>query len=219
MKPILIFDLADTLVAGFASIVEALAPRLNLPGPEILAGLGGEPLVALVEGRLSEATYWQQVLARTHWPFSGATLSAFLREIWRQPVPGMPELLGALHAYRRVLLADQAREWMADLDTTHPFLRGFDRRFLSRELGQTKRQVAIFERVIAALHCRPHDCIFIDDLPWNVERAQTIGMRATQFTSAAALREFLSQEGIEFSSTSEPGHGAAAPERAAHAQR
>jgi len=62
--------------------------------------------------------------------------------------------------------------------------------------------VATFQRVIAALHCRPHDCIFIDDLPWNVERAHTVGMRATQFTSTAALREFLRQEGIEFSNTS-----------------
>jgi HAD superfamily hydrolase (TIGR01509 family) len=202
MKPILIFDLADTLVKGFASFVEALAPQLHVPGPEVLAGLGGAPLVALVEGRIPEAKYWQQVLARTHWPLSGATLRALLREIWRHPVPGMPELLGALHAYRRVLLADQAREWMAELDTMHPFLRGFDRRFLSWEMGQTKRQVATFEWVLAALSCRPHDCIFIDDLPWNVERAQTIGMRATQFTSTAALREFLSQEGIEFSNTS-----------------
>jgi HAD superfamily hydrolase (TIGR01509 family) len=108
----------------------------------------------------------------------------------------MPELLGALHGYQRVLLADQAREWIADLDTIHPFLGGFDRRFLSWEMGQTKRQVVTFERVIAALHCRPHDCIFIDDLLWNVERAHTVGMRATQFTSSTALREFLSQEGI-----------------------
>jgi len=127
-----------------------------------------------------------------------ATLGALLREILRQPVPGMPELLGAIHAYQLVLLADQAREWMEDLDTMHPFLGCFTRRFLSWEMGQTKRQVATFQRVIAALHCQTHDCIFIDDLPWNVERAQTVGMWATQFTSAAALREFLMQEGIEF---------------------
>jgi HAD superfamily hydrolase (TIGR01509 family) len=198
MKTILIFDLADTLVEGYARFVEALSPQLNVPGPEVLSGLGGEPLVTLVEGRIAEATYWQQVLAKTHWPLSVATLRALLREIWRQPVPGMPELLGSLHAYRRVLLADQAREWMEDLDAMHPFLRCFDRRFLSWEMGQTKRQVATFERVLAALHCRPHDCIFIDDLSWNVARAHTVGMRATQFTSTAALREFLIQEGIVF---------------------
>jgi HAD superfamily hydrolase (TIGR01509 family) len=196
MKAILIFDLADTLVAGFARFVEALSPRLNVPRPEVLSGLSGELLVALMEGRIAEATYWQQVLAKTHWPFSVATLRALLREVWRRPVPGMPELLDVLHAYRRVLLADQAREWMEDLDAMHPFLRCFDRRFLSWEMGQTKRQVATFEWVIAALHCQPHDCIFIDDLPWNVERAHTVGMRATQFTSTAALREFLIQEGI-----------------------
>jgi len=66
MKTILIFDLADTLVEGFTSFVGALSPRLNVPGTEVLSGLGGEPLVALVEGRIAEATYWQQVLAKTH---------------------------------------------------------------------------------------------------------------------------------------------------------
>jgi HAD superfamily hydrolase (TIGR01509 family) len=198
MKTILIFDLADTLVAGFARFVEVLSPRLNVLDTDVLSGLGGEPLVALMEGRIAETTYWQQVLVKTQWPLSVATLRGLLREIWRQPVSGMPELLGALHAYRRVLLADQAREWMEDLDTMHPFLRGFDRRFLSWEMGQTKRQVATFQRVLTALHCRPHDCIFIDDLSWNVERAHTVGMRATQFTSSVALREFLIQEGIAF---------------------
>jgi HAD superfamily hydrolase (TIGR01509 family) len=127
-----------------------------------------------------------------------ATLSALLRKIWWQSVPRMPALLSALHAYRRVLLADQAREWIAGLDAMHPFLGCFARRFLSWEMRQTKRQVATFQRVIAALHCQPHDCILIDDLPWNVERAQTVGMRATQFTPTTALREFLIQEGIEF---------------------
>jgi len=198
MKTILVFDLDDTLVEGFARFVEALSPRLDVPGIDILSGLGGDPLVAFVEGRINQATYWQQVLDKTHWPLSGATLGALLREIRRQPVPGMPELVRALHAYQRVLLTDQAREWMEDLDAMHPFLGCFDRRFLSWEMGQTKRQAATFERVISALNCRPHDCIFIDDLQWNVERAQATGMRATQFTSTAALREFLIQEGVEF---------------------
>ena len=54
MKPILIFDLVDTLVAGFARFVEVLAPQLHVPGSEILAGLGGAPLAALVEGRIPD---------------------------------------------------------------------------------------------------------------------------------------------------------------------
>ncbi len=74
MKTILIFDLADTLVEGFARFVETLSPRLNVLGTEVLSGLGGEPLVALMEGRSTETTYWQQVLAKTHWPLSVETL-------------------------------------------------------------------------------------------------------------------------------------------------
>jgi FMN phosphatase YigB (HAD superfamily) len=61
-------------------------------------------------------------------------------------------------------------------------------------MGQTKRQITTFQRVIAELCCTPHDCVFNDDLPWNVARAQMVGMRAAQFTSIDALKGSLAQE-------------------------
>ena len=67
----------------------------------------------------------------------------------------MPELLTALRAHRLMLLSDQGREWMAYLDATHPFLGLFERRFLSFEMGQTKRQLTTFQHVIAELCCAP----------------------------------------------------------------
>jgi HAD superfamily hydrolase (TIGR01509 family) len=194
MTTILIFDLGDVLVEGFSRVAAVLAQRLNRAVTDIMPALGGEPLVSLTEGRLAEATYWQQVLDRARWPMTVAALEALVREIFRRPVPGMPELLTALRAHRLMLLSDQGREWMAYLDATHPFLGLFERRFLSFEMGQTKRQITTFQRVIAELCCAPHDCVFIDDLPWNVARAHMVGMRATQFTSVDALKGFLAQE-------------------------
>ena len=165
--------------------------RLDLATSDVIAGLGGEPLVALTEGRISEATYWQCVLERTHWPITVPELRTGVRHTFRNPVPGMPELLTSLRQHHLVLFSDQAREWWEEIEATHAFIQVFDRRFLSFDMGQTKRHVGTFQRVLAELGDVPHNCIFIDDLSWNVERAESVGLRSHRFTSTSALRAFL----------------------------
>jgi HAD superfamily hydrolase (TIGR01509 family) len=196
MKTILIFDLADVLIEGFDSFVKALSTRLSLPATDVIPGVGGAPLVALTEGRISEASYWQCVLERTHWPITTQELSAGVRRIFRQPVPGKPELVLSLRRHRLVLFSDQAREWWEDIAVTHAFIRVFEQRFLSFDMGQTKRHVGTFQRVLTELGGEPHNCVFIDDLQWNVERAERVGIRSHRFTSTTALRAFLAQEGL-----------------------
>jgi FMN phosphatase YigB (HAD superfamily) len=196
MKKILIFDLSDTLIEGLSHFTAVLSTRLSLARSDVIAGLGGEPLVALTEGRISEATYWQCVLERTHWPITVPELRAGVRHTFRKPVLGMPELLMSLRRYRPVLFSDQAREWWDDIKANHTFIHVFDQRFLSCDLGQTKRHVGTFQRVLAELGAVPHHGVFIDDLSWNVERAASVGLRSHRFTSTAALRAFLAQEGI-----------------------
>ena len=175
-----------------------LCQTINLAATDVMPGLGGEPLVALTEGRIAEATYWQCILERTHWSITVEELGAGVRHAFRQPVPGIPELLIGLRRHRLVLFSDQAREWWEDIAATHAFLGLFEHRFLSFAMGQTKRHVETFQRVLAELACGPHNCLFIDDLLWNVERAESVGIRSHRFTSTAALRAFLAQEGQPF---------------------
>jgi HAD superfamily hydrolase (TIGR01509 family) len=196
MKTILIFDLADVLIEGFGRFVEALSKRLSLAATDVILGIGGTPLIALTEGRISEAMYWQAVLERTCWPITVHELSAGVRRTFRAPMPGMPELLMSLRRHRLVLFSDQAREWWDDIEVTHAFIGVFEQRFLSFDMGQTKRHISTFQRVLAELGGEPHNCVFIDDLQWNVERAESVGIQSHRFTSTAALRAFLTQEGL-----------------------
>jgi putative hydrolase of the HAD superfamily len=196
MQRVIIFDLAEVLIEGLYSLRLPLAEQLNIPPDTVIPGLGGEPLVALMEGKICEETYWQRVLERTRWAITGVELGLLARHAFRHTIPGMPELLASLRAHRLVLLSDHAREWMAYIDAMHPFLQGFERRFISYEMGQTKRQIETFRRVLTALGCAPHDCVFIDDLQWNVDRATAVGIPAYTFASAEALQRFLNAEGL-----------------------
>jgi glucose-1-phosphatase len=196
MKNVLIFDLSEVLIEGLYGVVESLAKRLRIPQSDVLPGLGGEPLVALLEGRVSESTYWQLVRERTQWGIADDALSAMVRDTFRRPVPGMPELLASLRGHRLVLLSDHAQAWWEYIEATHPFLQWFERRFLSFSMGQTKRQMATFQRVLMACGCEPHECVFLDDLRWNVERAEAVGIRSHTFTSIETLVGFLDSVGI-----------------------
>ena len=145
---------------------------------------------------MSESTYWQRVRERTQWGIAEDTLRAMVRDAFRRPVPGMPECLASLRGHRLMLLSDHAQEWWEYIEATHPFLQWFERRFLSFAMGQTKRQIETFQRVLTACGCAPHECVFIDDLRWNVERAEAVGIQSHTFTSVETLVEFLEVVGV-----------------------
>lgn len=196
MKRVLIFDLSEVLIEGLYSVIEPLANRLDIPKDDVMPGLGGESWVAFMEGRLSESAYWHRVLDRTQWGISEDALRAVVRDAFRRPMPGMPELLAALRGHRLVLLSDHGKEWWEYIEATHPFLQFFERRFLSFEMGQTKRHHETFHRVLTACGCGPHESIFIDDLQWNVDRAEAVGIRSHTFTSLETLVGFLDTVGV-----------------------
>jgi hypothetical protein len=96
MKRVLIFDLSEVLIEGLYGVVESLADRLDISASDVMPGLGGQPLVALLEGRVSESAYWQRVREQTQWGITEAALRAIVRDAFRRPLPGMPELLVSL---------------------------------------------------------------------------------------------------------------------------
>jgi HAD superfamily hydrolase (TIGR01509 family) len=196
MTSVVIFDLSETLVEGPYSIVRPLAERVGVPEAEILPGLGGEPLVPFLEGRCSESVYWRGVRDQTKWDIHEAELSSMVRDAFRRPIAGMPELLASLSDLRLLLLSDHGREWWAYIEDAHPFLDVFEHRFLSFEMGQTKRQQETFVRVLDACGAVPEECVFIDDLQWNVDRAEAAGIRSHRYTSPEAVLSFLEESGI-----------------------
>jgi hypothetical protein len=70
MKNILIVDLFDALMEGLSHFTEVLSTRLSLATADVIAGLGGEPGVALTDGRIAGATSWHCILERSQWPLT-----------------------------------------------------------------------------------------------------------------------------------------------------
>lgn len=61
----------------------------------------------------------------------------------------------------------------------------FDARVLSGEVGLRKPQAEIYRLAARRLEAEPEDCVFVDDLPANVEGARAVGMTGVLHRDAA----------------------------------
>lgn len=203
-RPVLIFDLSEVLVGGLFGVVSPVAGLVGQPAHVVTEALGGDPWLAYMEGAMDEEGYWRAVLQRTAWTLDAAELAALVRRSLSEPVAGMADLVARLEDHQLALLSDHGRDWMDFILGAHPFLARFERRFLSFEMGRTKKRPETFHWVVRELGCAAADCVFIDDLAANVERAKEVGMRAIHFRSAEALVRQLARLGISLGERRRP---------------
>ena len=197
-KPVLIFDLAETLVGGLFWMVTPAARLLRVTDDDIRQAFGGEHLIKLFSGAISEQQYWRTILRQTGWHATPVELGALARESFKKKVPGMERLLSRLENYTRALLTDHAREWIEFIDGQHEFLHKLDYRFHSCEMQMTKHSPETFRYVAETLGREPQDCLFIDDLPDTTARAAGIGFQTIDFEDATQLERELKNCGIVF---------------------
>jgi putative hydrolase of the HAD superfamily len=76
-------------------------------------------------------------------------------------------------------------------------LAHFDRLVLSHEVGHIKPSSAFYLACAEAAGAAPGECVFIDDLPENVEGARLAGLTALLYRDTATLRAELGQLGVE----------------------
>jgi putative hydrolase of the HAD superfamily len=103
-------------------------------------------------------------------------------------------MLEAVRRLRRMgvntaILSDQT-DWLERLDDRDLFYNEFDHVFNSYRLGKGKREPTLFADVVAGVGILPHEALFVDDMPANVERAMDEGLQGFLFTDE---EDFLAQ--------------------------
>jgi HAD superfamily hydrolase (TIGR01509 family) len=201
----LIFDLSEVLIRGFLGVERTLTHVLRASEGQIVRAFGGEMLIALCKGQISEDEYWTTVLKAYHWDVALEDVKAYIRANFQQTVPGMVELVSELsRSYRLVILSDHAREWVEYIVDYHHFLDLFAVKLFSYELGSVKSEPETFEKALARIATRPEDCLFIDDNQLNIATAKMVGLFGLHFTHTGALVKQLRQRDILTSYYAEP---------------
>ncbi|PWR02211.1 haloacid dehalogenase [Meridianimarinicoccus roseus] len=85
---------------------------------------------------------------------------------------------------------------LALADAAYPFLREFDRRFVSAELRLCKPDPAIYAAVEAVVDAPPEGLFFIDDKPENIAAAAARGWQTHLFTEPEPLVSALAAAGV-----------------------
>ena len=193
----IIFDPSEVLISGLLGVEERLSVRLGQPPAKILSALGGDRLIQLFQGKLSEETFLDLAIREGCWKITLDELKQAIRSNFERKVAGMEGLLRRLaEQYELVLVSDHAKEWVQHIHELHPHLGIFPRRIYSFETGRVKQEPVTFERLLESIHRRSDECVFIDDNSVNVECARKNGIFAFQFTDAAALRNDLEGAGL-----------------------
>ncbi|NLH16454.1 MAG: HAD family phosphatase [Phycisphaerae bacterium] len=194
-----IFDLGRVIVdVNIARLAEHLGTVLTEGDPvQTISRMMSDPLVVQYDkGRVTPEQFHADLCHRFGLKVPFSQFSRLWCDIF-SPIPGMEDLLRSLHGRIPLgLLSDtDALHWQYIRDN-FPILSIFPHPVLSFQVGTMKPDPDIFRRAADSVHTSPENCLYIDDLPANVEGARRIGMEAIMFRGADSLRKDLFSRNI-----------------------
>lgn len=113
------------------------------------------------------------------------------------PIEGTADIVRELKekGYSIYLLSNASRRQHAYWHDI-PGSEYFSGTLISADWKLLKPENAIFQALFAQFRLTPSECIFIDDVPANIEAAENAGMQGIVFHDAALLREEFKARGI-----------------------
>lgn len=176
---------------GFREGLKAIAAKAGQPEDRIISmGFDAVHESGYVAGKATEKDFWKAFRLRTgidmpDQELRGEILSRFVIRKW------MLDILSDLRnrGTKLSLLTDQT-DWLYELDKNQGFLKYFDYVFNSFRLGKTKRSRDIFPLVLKKMNSLPHETVFVDDHPGNIDRAEEEGLNVILFTGRG---DFMNQ--------------------------
>ncbi len=203
--PAIIFDFGNVVgYFDYGRACEAIAQPRGLYGPALLQAAreaGLNELVAQFEiGQLSAKAFAESCCALLE-P-SDVTpeelIAAWSDIFW--PNDSLVPLIHRLHnAGHRLILGSNTNELHASRFRRQfaETLSRFDHLILSFEVGHLKPSSGFYRACVEAAATDPADCLFIDDLPENVEGARQVGLQGLCYRDTPTLVADLVRLGVD----------------------
>jgi len=177
-----------------------------LPAPADLARLGAAcglsadslqaawlaPRQDYDRGELTAAGYWRRVGLADETRLDDVLAAD--ADCWARPNLSVADWLRRLKeaGFATGLLSNVPREqWMLLRDVYERWLAYCDCLTLSFEVGCAKPEETIYRHCIESLGLEPHEVLFVDDRPENVEAATVLGLEAILYEGIEQLRAEL----------------------------
>jgi putative hydrolase of the HAD superfamily len=154
------------------------------------------------EGKLTGIAFWQKFLRDLGLPVNPAMveeLNLWDARMWTTQNPVMLAWQLALkqHGLLTAILSNMGDNVLDNMKRTFDWLPRFDVLVWSYQLHMIKPDPAIYRYLLKELGTRPEETLFIDDRLVNVEAAQSLGIKALEFTTVERLRADLVAHGYD----------------------
>jgi HAD superfamily hydrolase (TIGR01509 family) len=195
-KPLLIFDLMDTIVVD--PFFYLIPDFFGLTMEELLKLKDPDSWPAFELGEIDEAEYFRSFFRaesglRVEDP---EKLKARLFDSYRY-LEGMEQLLEELRAAgARLWVHSNYTPWVREIRTRLKLDRFFSGYAMSYELKARKPDERAYRKALARIGEEAKNCLFIDDRETNVRSALVVDLRGVTFKSAPQLRGALLEYGF-----------------------
>jgi epoxide hydrolase-like predicted phosphatase len=148
-------------------------------------------------GRLTEEQFLAHFIDRCQLSCTADVLGEACADIF-WPNPEVCELIPRLKGRCRLLLGSNTNAIHARFFRKQfgDVLGHFDELVLSHEIGVRKPKPGFFEHCQRLAGSSPEQCLFIDDLPENVQAAKNLGWRGIVYKPDNGLAAALKQHGV-----------------------
>jgi len=99
--------------------------------------------------------------------------------------------------YKTGIISNNADEWVEKIKTLVDVDALFDVAIFSNEVKVAKPGREIFDIYLKKIGLLAEECIFIDDIPRNIEAAKNLGFNTIHFESAEQLKKELEKFGVK----------------------
>jgi len=195
MIKVVFFDFGGVLAEeGFREGLFAIARQHGLDEQEFLkTGVDLTFNQGFVTGKIDVKMYWQMLREKTgidalDEALTHEVLSRFTIRPWMLDIVKNLKEVGI----RVAILSDQTT-WLDEFAKKHGFFELFEQIFNSYYLGMCKRDLALFDYVVAEMGVKPEESLLIDDNQENIERAKQRGLQGILFLTRESFENELTE--------------------------
>ena len=195
----ILFDLGNVIVHfSHALMCEQIGGVLNRTGAETRSFLIDSGLMWDFErGKIGEEHLLAAVQSELGLRVEAVALSTACSDIFQLNEPIIPVIESLKRqGLRLVVLSNTSRWHIQWIRQKWDVLDHFDQLVLSYKVGAIKPEPMMYEAALKAIHCKPEECFYTDDIPAYVAKAREFGLQAEVFTDVESFVRQLAERGV-----------------------
>ncbi|MFQ6037875.1 MAG: HAD family hydrolase [Candidatus Aminicenantales bacterium] len=153
-------------------------------------------------GRMEPKAFYREVVREIRGQMTHTAFFKIYNDVFSLNRPVLDLYKSLKTRCRMVLLSNTDPERFGFIRKRFPEIFIFDAYVLSFEVGHLKPHPRIYEEALKKAGAPPGQCLFIDDIPQNIQGAEKLGLRTIQYTPETDLKGALETLGLVVPSAS-----------------